>query len=486
MDVQGEMKTQRPYVLVLLPAFFVLHYVNQFNMDLFSPQVYLMILFYSLIFVALTGLSWLLFRNFTKALLGALLLMLFYLFFGFIQDKLKEWLPNSFLTKYSVLLPLTAVVFAVLFFLIKKTKKDFSKLIGYFNLLFLIFLVMDLVQLVMKPNPEKTGVNIAEQLKSCPDCENPDIYLIVADEYAGSDLFREKIPFDNSPFEDSLRKRGFHLPQHPRSNYNFTLHSMASMLNMNYVKSLDKTRFRQEEVFICRRMIARNSFMDFLQNQGYEIFNHSYFDLSYAPKNAYHYYVADIKAYLNRQTLYGRIEYHLGFNFASEEKKERIRMNNHYNNQNLMKLTREVAGMRTNKPKFVYTHLSMPHHPYYFDRNGKRMKFEYLPKEQLEGAYVEYLQYSNRQLLQLIDTIQQRSPEPPVIMLISDHGFRQFEEPPPPEYYFMNFNAVCVPGKDASVFYDGITNVNQLRVLLNQYFGQRLPMLKDSTAFIGE
>ena len=63
-----------------------------------------------------------------------------------------------------------------------------------------------------------------------------------------------------------------------------------------------------------------------------------------------------------------------------------------------------------------------------------------------------------------------------VIMIMSDHGpsvkageMRRLD----------NLNLVYVPGKDKSAWYDGMSNVNQFRVLFNTVFGQQFPILKD-------
>ena len=71
-------------------------------------------------------------------------------------------------------------------------------------------------------------------------------------------------------------------------------------------------------------------------------------------------------------------------------------------------------------------------------------------------------------------------------MLMSDHGFHEFSEEVDQKYHFMNLNAVYLPSKNYSGFYDGITPVNQFRVLFNGLFQQKLPMLKDSSIFLWE
>jgi len=108
-------------------------------------------------------------------------------------------------------------------------------------------------------------------------------------------------------------------------------------------------------------------------------------------------------------------------------------------------------------------------------------------REKLDkNAYLSYLVYSNKMLLALVDHILRVSHKPPVIILMGDHGFRQFSSETDHRYYFMNLNAIHLPGKQYEGFYRGMSNVNELRILMNTLFGQHLPMKKDSTIFLWE
>ena len=151
-------------------------------------------------------------------------------------------------------------------------------------------------------------------------------------------------------------------------------------------------------------------------------------------------------------------------------------------------LTRNIAIATTSFPKFVCVHLSLPHHPYFFDSNGNETPVDSLTDQftMNKKAYIEYLQYSNNKLTALIDFIKKHSSRPAVIMLLADHGFRQFVENVDKKYHFMTMNAVYFPDSNYAAFYDGMSNVNQFRVTLNTIFGQQLPLLKDSTIFLTE
>ena len=128
----------------------------------------------------------------------------------------------------------------------------------------------------------------------------------------------------------------------------------------------------------------------------------------------------------------------------------------------------------------------MPHYPYYFDKNGKEQPFEKL----LEGnqsnkeAYIEYLQYSNKKLSELVQHILQSSSSPPVIVLMGDHGFRHFNEPVDNKYYFLNLASVHLPSKNYSGFSDSLSGINLFRAVLNAQFSQNLPFQKDSVIYL--
>jgi phosphoglycerol transferase MdoB-like AlkP superfamily enzyme len=128
----------------------------------------------------------------------------------------------------------------------------------------------------------------------------------------------------------------------------------------------------------------------------------------------------------------------------------------------------------------------MPHYPYYYDHNGKEQPFEKL----LEGnqsnkeAYIEYLQYSNKKLIELVQHILQSSATPPVIVLMGDHGFRHFTEQIESRNYFLNQVSIHLPSKNYTAFKDSLTGVNLFRALLNTQYGQHLPFLKDSTSYL--
>lgn len=66
----------------------------------------------------------------------------------------------------------------------------------------------------------------------------PDVYFILLDKYARSDALEETSDYDNTDFVEGLQGLGFWVAGCSRSNYAFTVMSLASELNLNYVYNL--------------------------------------------------------------------------------------------------------------------------------------------------------------------------------------------------------------------------------------------------------
>jgi hypothetical protein len=475
---------------VLLPAFFFIHVLNEnFNPVLIKDAARL-IVFYSVISLLITGIAWLLFRDLLKAALFAFCCLAIDFFFGPLQDLLQKKMPGSFFVRYSFILPFLFVLLLLLIIYLKRSRHSFLQTTRYLNLLLLLLLLLDggmLVANCFKNKP--TQVNkLSGYWINCDSCSKPDVYLIIADEYAGRKELEELFAFNNQGFENALQQRGFHIVNDPIANYNATVYSMASLLNMDYLRHLKGNRVNYQDMLTCSGLIDHNNLVDFFRTNGYAIRNYSFFDVDGQKKPVKNFFYPSNTALLSFQTMTSRLNRTLGYHLFSANRVERIKRNDMYSNAMVDSLTRRQALGKKNQPVFVYTHLNIPHHGYFYDSNGMMTPVVALTDEFTmdKNAYVSYLKYSNRKLLELVDHIKKNAATPPVIILMSDHGFRQLPEGTDHRYYFMNLNAVYLPGGNYGGFYDGMSNVNQFRVILNSQFNQHLPLLKDSTSFLVE
>lgn len=480
----------KPVFLFLLPPFFVLHGFSE-NYD-FIPvkDALLLTAVYTCFSVFFSLLCWLLYRDFIKANLAAFFIMAFHFFFGSVHDSLRKVFPGSFITKYTFILPAVVVLFIILLVVLKKRRSPLFKFNYFLNILFVVLLLTDTGFLISKiMNRKKASYTLPEGMVRCNSCSKPDVYFILADEYAGNKELKDLFQFDDSVFLNQLDKLGFHTIPESQSNYNYTPFSVASMLNMNYLDLEGKDRNKPDLTY-CYEMIRDNKMLQFLRSDGYDFYNYSVFDFEGQPARTRETFLPAKTRLITAQTFLSRLDKEIRFNLVSRWKSKKnlkiITYFNKVNNENIYSLIWKLAEQKRSQPKFVYGHLMMPHYPYYFDRDGKEQPFEKL----LEGnqtskeAYIEYLQYSNKKLLELVGHILRSSASPPIIVLAGDHGFRHFTEPVGSKYYFLNLVSVHLPLKNYTGFSDSLTGVNLFRAILNAEYGQQLPILKDSTSYL--
>ena len=480
----------RPLFLLLLPLFFFLHILNENFSPVLFKDCLLLIIAGIAISLCVYGLLFLFYKNSRKAALLSFFIIAFILFFGSLYDFVEAKFGRIFLLKYTVIIPAFLLASILVAVYLRRTKHQLLRIVFYLNTLFLLLAAWELFVFGTKSlntKPIHTAA-ISQQLQPCDTCSQPDIYLIVADVYAGAQEVKDLFSFDNSPFERQLESRGFHITHNTFSNYNSTVYSMSSSLNMGYLESLNTTVISHKDMFNCQELIKKNQLTGFLQKQGYSITNHSFFDVADKDKLVSIPFFPKKRDIFLAQTLFGHVEKHLGFHWATDEKIEAIRKVHYINNNIIDSSTTAGLDSKKQKPVFTYTHLALPHNPYFYDSSGNKIPVSLLTDEYKyrKDAYIQYLVYANKRFLQLIDNILANSAKPPVIVLMSDHGFRQFNEPTDKKYYFMTLNAVYLPNKNYKGFYNGMSNVNLFRAILNAQFGQQLPMLKDSSTFLFE
>jgi len=484
-QIKNLLKT-RPLFLFLLPVFFVFHgFIGNYN-SVPVKDALLVTLEYTLCALVIAGICWLFYRDLIKASLIALLVMAYQFFFGSIQDLLTNYFPQSFILHYRFILPFSFLLFLAVLIWLKRRKKPLQSLNLYLNIMLLVIILVDMgwfIPKMMSFEKYKSFDLAAEGFAKCDTCSKPDIFLIIADQYTGETALKKVFNFDNTPFENELERRGFHIAKKSSSNYNLTPFSIASTLNMDYL-TLKQGPQNYNGIIHSYQVIRNSRVLKFLMASNYRFYNCSIFDFEGQPAHKYAFFLhyginlVTSQTFTNRLVKDFRSDILTG-RFGPKAQKKIAYEYLHFND-NILDLTRNIAVQQTSAPKFIYTHLMMPHYPYYFDGNGNP-----LPLEKLSGIrkvtpkdYIEYLKYTNGKLLQLVDDILQTSPTPPVILLLGDHGFQNKTNH---TYDFINLNAVYFPDKNYAGFYDTITNVNQFRVVFNAFLGQHLPLLKDST-----
>ena len=479
-----------PLYVLLVPVFFVLHGYNENFGFIGTGDIMLLLTLYSIGSLLVFALFYFLYRDRLKAGLITACFMCFYLFFGAYQDFLKIHWPSA--ARYRVLVPVGGIVLLMVVRYIKKTRNPLHGLSLFFNLLFCIYLLVDIAGLVVKgihPPANKfsvyTGLGESSALNNTP---KPDIYFLLFDEYASSLALREQYGFYND-LDSFLTARNFQIQSAAYSNYNYTPASMASIMNADFIAGINNnSMLTVEDISNCHKLVKNSGVIKFLTGQGYNIVNHSIFDLPGNPSPVNQVLLPLKTRLISDNTFFSKLYRDIGWMTSYINLPGRDFYEVTGNNIRLLEMTKAFSKTDNRAPDFIYAHFYMPHDPFYLDRQGNRRDRELVIAESKQRyrpakPYLDYLQYTNDQIKKLIDTIQHKTEGRAAIILMGDHGFRQKIDSNLHQNY-QCMNAVYLPGKDYHLLYDSISCVNQFRVVFNTLFRQHFPLLKDSTIFL--
>jgi hypothetical protein len=327
---------------------------------------------------------------------------------------------------------------------------------------------------------------------------NRDIYFIILDGYARSDILQEMYGFNNSEFVTYLEEQGFVVPVSSVSNYPATHLSIASMLNMDYMGGFSPDLDESYNRWLMSPFIDHSRVRALLEQQGYTTVsistNWSITDniTTSAYFHPYPVMLSDFEGFILDTTPLNLFEPLLG-KFASVPSFETQRKVILYNFDTLATLP-EFPG-----PKFVFAHIISPHPPFVFDRNGEPAdvsdSFSFKDANEYSGSQEEYrqryldqLQFVNDNLRKAIEAILAKSKTPPIIILQADHGsgmlvdFASSKNTCIKER-FSPFAAYYLPDLvDYSIPAD-VSAVNIFRMIFNEYFGADLPILESRQYF---
>jgi len=459
---------------------------------------------YGSITIAIVLLSMALLRKPAKAIVFSFYSLSIFFLFGASHDFLKSEIESSFFVSYTLLLPLITLITIIFFFFIKKSKLNDTFSLRYFYYLVSVFIALEIFLFAYNVITDKSQQNNlsgkVENLSSSEKCSHmaqPDIFFVVLDGYTSSECLKEEFDYDNSEIDSLLIVNNFFTSKSSKSNYNITPFSLSSTLNFNYLVSGLENRSIGSKAFLqAMETFKDNQITKFLRNDGYEIKNYGCFDLDGAPTLTRAYFADLYFNQIDNQTLSSRVKRDIGWNFTlknpftgqlkiPDSYKKSKQYHLYRNSFNLNGLMSELKT-QDNKPKFVYVHLILPHEPFYLDSQGKEISDTtmILNRLPMKVGYLNQLKYCNSLLKNLIPAISNSPLRNKVVVIEGDHGFRDYNKSVPMYKDFMNLNTYYFSDGDYSGLYDGISPVNSFRVVLNKYFCQSLPMLKDSSVYL--
>ena len=383
--------------------------------------------------------------------------------------------------------------------LIARRAKDLGGTTRFLNVLAVIAIAMPLVQIfsVKAPDaarPTRSATPLA-QLAPKQEFRPPDIYYIILDGYARHDVMKSHFDFDNTPFLEHLESKGFFLARNSTANYCQTPLCLSSSLNATYLDDLVKGLDRDQTAL--SDLIGRNDVLATLRPLGYRLVT---FATGFEPTEQ-----PEADSYLSphpRTTEFQRMV--IDMTPARVIWPDPRQMNRFHQAQErvhyLLDHLPDVA--RDPRPTFAFAHILCPHPPLIFGENGEDVGHDldlfmlYNPRtngrlrnpELFRRGYHDQAVYITRRIQETIDRILAESPDPPIIIVQSDHGSELNLDTESARNTDLHermsiLNAYYFPGRRYEVLYDSISPVNSFRVVFNNFFGTQLPLLPDRCFF---
>lgn len=496
----------KPYFLLLLPLFFIAHGYNAF----FSFFPWNLILLNLAIILFATSLFYFfslwIFRNRKKAAIISFWILLISLSFGFLHDSLKKIIGVNFFSSYKFLLSTLLILLIILWQNIKKSDSTYKRVFLFLNILFISFIGYEFINGITNFIAYQKGKHLidnrfnayfqADKNVQIPDSLKPDIYFLVFDALPSTLAMQKFWGFDNSTLDSFLQAEKFYIAAKSKSNYNLTVLSVSSTLNMDYTPPVDLYQDETKMYFKASASLLDNSLTRYLDEKGYDI--KQYQPVSFTNKDWDGYLFFPDMLYMNYfyQTLPGRMYRDLGWNFFQLKNKflkkrdysSYVKRNIRHRND-LLKTTflvKNSCAINKSKPQFVYAHYQLPHDPFIYDSAGNLKPVEktviYSEGEQ-PLAFTEQVNFANQIIQQLVTHIKKANKPNTVIIIEGDHGFRNIYGKKGYMIYD-NFSSFYFPDRNYKSLYPRISPVNSFRVVLNNFFHSRLPLLKDSSIFI--
>ncbi|HMP88203.1 MAG TPA: sulfatase-like hydrolase/transferase, partial [Lacibacter sp.] len=423
------------------------------------------------------------------------------LFFGLLQDTLKAGRLPAFFTSYTFVLPGVLVVTAAALHLIYRKRPD--RLAAYFATLLLVLCAGEVIQLVLKSRRPATDWLLDSRFTAVQEFNHraagpgnrPDIYFLLFDSYASSLSLEQTLGYNNSAIESFLDEQGFRTFREATSNYNTTMLSMSSLLNMDYLPDTASiTRNYTDAFYRGNRSLDDNSLFRLLQQQDYRVVTAHPLSLNGAgTKYPTYFSYMKVQHYLY-QTLPGRLYRDLGFHLKhSRPFRPLYRMLQQQQNQRLTAYLQEsVSAVKATAsrdtaqaPRFVYGHFTLPHEPYVFHTDGTLR----VPDSILSGTngfrnYLQQLEYANQLIRELVTHIRTNNRPNTCIILAGDHGYRSHSDANMPEHIFRILLSVYTPDGDVQNWPLTLSNANLFRLLLNSQWKARFGLLPDETHLV--
>ncbi len=317
----------------------------------------------------------------------------------------------------------------------------------------------------------------------------PDIYLLLFDAYPRADTLRTDFQWDNAQFIERMATIGFETASASHSNYNATALTLATMFNMAQVQDLvvDPPDSPAAQFRLASELLNQGRGLDVLRSHGYEIVTIpspvSNVTLYSADRILDHPGVTDLELSILQVGLLPQIVPDGQRSWLSGSLRDRTR--------SAFVTLQALAAERVGHPRFIFSHVMSPHAPTLFAPDDReQLPWPCFPREcamfyggqhygdAVIGPSVAQIQWLNDQIEETARGILAKSESPPVIIVMSDHGFRRDfdDESEMVRTLFM----ANTPGQPR-LFPNDSSPVNILPRLMDAYLAEDIPLAPEST-----
>ncbi len=398
-----------------------------------------------------------------------------------------------FLVPVYVLIWAAALILTIL----RPIKSNFTRLLNYFSIILVVLPILQtgwfyvnetITHNRMKNNPieaavSDTGLNY-----------QPDVYYIVLDTFARPDALEEDYGIDLSGFVDEMEAMGFYYASESQSNYGETFTSISSSLNMDLISDYTAEHGIDLGSAEYQDLLIHSKVRSLFENMGYQTiaFSTGYRWSEWSDADIYNQIVStdplgaltpfEILVYKSTFIYPFRGYYLKYFPLPTTPDYGYVGAIHslHIETQlNVLNTLPEIP-LNTN-PTFTFAHVLIPHVPYVFAADGTLLQDPgYFSGErasavndsyELDG-YKNQVEFISSRIAEIAQQILERSPNPPIIIIQGDHGWKGDNRHKILDLYYF-------PDENYGDLYPTITPINSFRVVFDRFYGMDLPLVED-------
>ena len=442
----------------------------------------------------------LIFRSWQRAAIHASFTLLLFFSYGHIFDLVKNINFFGAPIGHRIFFPFWILLFVAGQVILVRMKNPvgLNRTLDFMSLFLMIFLAVQLLGSFVQSKLAEREFSVreaADQHSSLSESSDRDVYYILVDAYSRSDLLMEGVNLDTSDFISALKKLGFYIPDCAQSNYDSTLPSLTSTLNMEYLDGLG-IAYPADKMIIAP-YLQSNLVMKRFRMLGYSTaaFKSLYpwmeqRDVTYS----YDYFKdasgMDSQASLNFQYLLLRTTLVRPLIQLLESHRKMIvppflsvwiPVGNTLNSRNYRQYQQNVFALDSLQKlpdlpgkKFVYAHLFVTHQPFVFYPDGRFHSF----LSQDYDAYRDQVLFANQRLLEIVKDLIAKSDPAPIIVIQGDHSYFDGAN------RVKILNAYYFPDGGEKALYPTVTPVNTFRLIFNTYYHGQYPLLPDVSRYM--